>query len=70
MKGMSADTFAPQGQVTRAQLAQILYAKSAMQWVTAVGVMNGDTAGRLNPRSTATRAEIATMLMNFDRSVK
>ena len=46
------------------------YAKSAMQWITAVGIMNGDGYGRLNPGSSATRAEIATMLMNFDRAMR
>ena len=46
------------------------YARAAMQWATAIGVMKGDGAGRLNPGSSATRAEIAAMLMNFDNSRK
>ncbi len=46
------------------------WAKSAMQWATSLGVMNGDNLGRLNPLGYATRAEVASMLKNFDLSVK
>ena len=46
------------------------YAKNAMQWATLSGILNGDGCGRLNPGSSATRAEIATMLMNFDRAMR
>ena len=46
------------------------YAKNAMQWATLSGILNGDGYGRLNPAGSATRAEIAAMLMNFDTSKK
>ncbi len=46
------------------------YAKGAMQWASALGILNGDGAGHLNPRGSATRAEIAAMLMNFDQRAK
>ena len=40
------------------------YAADAMQWATANGIVNG-SHGRLNPQSTATRAQMAAMLMRF-----
>ena len=43
------------------------FALTAMQWATTVGVLRGDDIGRLNPTGTATRAEVAAMLMNFDQ---
>lgn len=46
------------------------WAKDAMQWATTLGVMNGDNLGRLNPLSSATRAEVAAMLQNFDKALK
>ena len=46
------------------------WAKGAMHWATSLGVMNGDNLGRLNPLGFATRAEVASMLKNFDLSVK
>ena len=61
--GSAAARFADFGMISN-------YARNAMQWVTAAGIMKGDPAGRLNPQSQATRAEIAAMLMNFDRSVR
>ncbi len=41
------------------------YAYDAMEWAYGVGVINGTAAGTLNPYGQATRAEAATMLMNF-----
>lgn len=40
------------------------YARSAMQWVTAIGVING-ADGKLDPQGIATRAQVATMLMRL-----
>ncbi len=40
------------------------YAADAMRWATANGIVNG-AHGRLNPQSTATRAQMAAMLMRF-----
>lgn len=40
------------------------YAMDAMRWATAAGVLNG-SGGRLNPKGTATRAQVAQMLLNY-----
>lgn len=37
----------------------------AMQWATAVGLMNGNQNNMLLPQDTVTRAQIATLLRNF-----
>ena len=41
------------------------YAMSAMQWACGSGVVNGTAAGVLSPNGSATRAQLATMLMRF-----
>ncbi|NLH00744.1 MAG: hypothetical protein GX488_02375, partial [Clostridiales bacterium] len=41
------------------------YAYPAMQWACGNGIINGDTAGNLNPGGYATRAEVAAMLERF-----
>ena len=43
------------------------YAKQSMCWAVSVGILVGDNWGNLNPKSPATRAEMATM---FSRYVK
>ena len=40
------------------------YAVNAMQWAVANGIVNGSN-GKLNPKSNATRAEVAAILMRF-----
>ena len=40
------------------------YAVNAMQWAVANGIVNGSN-GKLNPQNTATRAEVAAILMRF-----
>jgi len=45
------------------------WATDAMSWAVSVGLIGGDDAGRLNPTGTASRAEIATMLMRFVENV-
>lgn len=45
------------------------YAVEAMQWANANGIVNGMTATTLAPQGTATRAQVATMLMNFCENV-
>lgn len=40
------------------------YAVEAMQWAVGTGLING-MAGKLNPQGSATRAQVATMLMRF-----
>ncbi len=42
------------------------YAVSAMNWAVGAGVINGTDSG-LAPKATATRAEVAQILMNFDQ---
>nr|WP_302664710.1 S-layer homology domain-containing protein [uncultured Agathobaculum sp.] len=41
------------------------YASKAMNWCVNKGIVNG-SGGRLNPQGTATRAEVATILMNAE----
>lgn len=41
------------------------YAAEAMAWAVETGILRGDTAGNLNPRSYATRAEVAIILERF-----
>lgn len=45
------------------------YARPAMQWAVAVGLLEGDDEGFLLPRGTATRAQSATLLMRFHRDI-
>lgn len=39
-----------------------------MQWAVGSGLMNGDN-GALRPQGTATRAEVAAMLMRFCENI-
>lgn len=41
------------------------WASEAMQWAVGAGVMNGNADSTLDPRGTATRAQVATILMNY-----
>ncbi len=41
------------------------WARAAMQWAVAHGLFSGKSGGRLDPQGTATRAEVASVLMNF-----
>lgn len=41
------------------------WASDAMIWAVDAGIITGDGAGELNPQGTATRAEVATILMRF-----
>ena len=45
------------------------YAVEAMQWANANGIVNGMTETTLAPQGAATRAQVATMLMNFCENV-
>ena len=40
------------------------WANAAIQWAVSMGILAGNN-GRLNPRATATRAEVATILMRY-----
>ena len=41
------------------------YALAAVRWAVAVGLLRGMGNGRLEPQGTATRAEVAPLLMRF-----
>lgn len=45
------------------------YANEAMQWAVSTGLING-MDGKLNPQDSATRAQVATMLMRFAELLK
>ena len=45
------------------------YAKDAVSWCVAVGLINGKSGGVLDPAGNATRAEIAKVLTSFDSYV-
>ena len=95
VNGVDDSNFAPNGEITREQLATILYryanykgidvsvgentnilsyddfseiseyAIPAMQWACGSGIITGRTISTIAPKGTATRAEVATMLMRF-----
>ena len=84
-----SDGTAPNAEITREQLATMLWrysgaqaaeydlaafpdcdnisawATDAIQWAVSEGIFRGDGAGLLNPKATASRAEIAQIIMNF-----
>ena len=91
--GTTATTFAPDVNITREQIATILfryagaeavaedhladftdadkisgYAKNAMNWAVANGLINGMGDGTVAPNATATRAQIATILMRYSKT--
>ena len=91
--GINEATFAPDQNITREQMAVILYryaqtigldvsaradlsgyadasgisayAEEAMSWAVAEGLISGMTETTLAPKGTATRAQVATILMRF-----
>ncbi|MGN1008724.1 MAG: S-layer homology domain-containing protein, partial [Butyricicoccus sp.] len=95
VSGVSATEFAPNANVTREQMAAILYryatlkgydvskstalsafddasavsayAQPALAWAVAEGLISGRTATTLAPQGTATRAEVASVLMRFQQ---
>ena len=100
VSGVSQTEFAPDADITREQLAVILYryallcgydtsigentnilsysdfekisayALHAIRYVVALGVMTGRTEDMIVPEGSATRAEVATMLMRFSEVKK
>lgn len=96
VKGYEDGTFGPEKNITREQMAQILYnyavykgidtsvqsdlsaftdgantsewAETAMKWAVGNGLLQGYN-GQLNPNGTATRAEVAQILMNFCENI-
>lgn len=45
------------------------YATTAMQWANAEGLITGVTSTTLNPKDSATRAQVATILMRFVENI-
>ena len=45
------------------------YAVGAMGWAVNAKLMNGVTGTQLQPQGTATRAQVATMLMRFTDTI-
>lgn len=43
------------------------YAKEALSWANAKGIMGGDSKGKLNPEGTATRAHFAVFLYRYSK---
>lgn len=62
-----ADSPAVQGSIDGFRDAQDVnsWAREAMCWAVSQGIFRGSGDGCLNPRGTATRAEIAQVIMNF-----
>ena len=46
------------------------WAAEAMEWAVGSGLLTGKDGGKLDPTGTATRAEIATILMRFAENEK
>ena len=101
VSGTSATTFDPEGEITREQLAVILYnytkqfapgsltatgslagfpdaasvsswARTEMAWAVANGLISGTGSGSvayLTPQGSATRAQVAAILMRFEQAM-
>lgn len=91
--GIGNDRFLPDAEITREQLAAILYryagvlgletghdgkltgysdrssisgwAREAMEWAVDAGLITGTGSGRLEPKATASRAQVATLLQRL-----
>ena len=65
-KGIGLDTSARADLTAFADGGQVsAYAVDAMSWAVAQGIFSGNANGTLAPRSTATRAQTAAILVNF-----
>ena len=62
--GLPADSFAPLGGFRDADSASD-YARSALMWAVDAGILQGNDRHELRPQGTATRAELAAMLIRF-----
>ena len=100
VSGVGDNNFAPDSEITREQMAVILYnfdkyknktesktemekttefndfdevsdyAQNAILWANAEGFISGEGEGNLNPKGSATRAQIASLLMRYCEAVK
>jgi uncharacterized protein YjdB len=96
--GYGDDTFRPTNQITREELAAILYRYAAykgydtsatadlttfadadsvgkwsveyMQWAVGTGLIQGKDGNMIDAKGTATRAQVATILMRFNESFR
>jgi len=96
VNGVGEAEFAPNDNVTREQMAAIIYryavfkgkateekadlsefsdyseisewAKDALSWANAASIIGGVDESALAPKATATRAQVATILMRFTKS--
>ena len=60
--GMSLDEYADASQISS-------YAVTAMQWANSEGLITGVTDTTLDPKGSATRAQVATILMRFCENI-
>ena len=60
--GMSLDEYADTSQISS-------YAVTAMQWANSEGLITGVTDTTLDPKGSATRAQVATILMRFCENI-
>ena len=60
--GMAAQEYSDYGQVAS-------WAQQAMQWAVSAGLITGTSDTTLSPQGSASRAEIATILMRFCENV-
>ena len=95
--GVGNNRFEPNSNITREQLAVILYryaqdagyttsasanitgyydyarvnsyARTAMSWAVGAGLITGTSTTTLSPQDTATRAQVATILMRFCENI-
>lgn len=66
LQGISADALADiSGYPDNGSVAN--YARDALAWAIANGIINGTSDGRLNPEGTATRAQFAVIMYRFDQ---
>ena len=62
-KSASLSKFSDTGNISR-------YAVNAMCWAVAEGLISGTDRGTLDPKGSATRAQLATIIMRYDKSEK
>ena len=62
MEGADLSKYADESEISS-------WAKDAMAWAHAAGLVTGRSADKLAPKGTATRAEAATIMRNFLENV-
>ena len=61
----------PEGDLSQFEDASAIsgWAETAMSWANGSGLINGHDDGTIDPQGTTTRAQAASILMNFDQNV-